>query len=137
MVICINNEINVKTFKRLFMFFVRKREFDWVNKKCSLEFLKNVFIFQGKQPYLCIVVEFQSSNLNILANKGNNKIIELRTNTIALNTIHRFFPSNFPSENSCNFLNIASQLTNEVPFERRKIYLSTDYNIMIMQQLHN
>lgn len=40
-------------------------------------------------------------------------------------------------ENSCNFLNIASKLTNEVPFERRKIYLSTDYNIMIMQQLHN
>jgi hypothetical protein len=32
---------------------------------------------------------------------------------------------------------IASKLTNEVPFERRKIYLSTDYNIMIMQQLHN
>jgi hypothetical protein len=48
-----------------------------------------------------------------------------------------FFPSNLPSENSCNFLNIASKLTNEVPFERRKIYRSTDYNIMIMQQLHN
>jgi hypothetical protein len=32
---------------------------------------------------------------------------------------------------------IASKLTNEVRFERRKIYLSTDYNIMIMQQLHN
>jgi hypothetical protein len=38
---------------------------------------------------------------------------------------------------SCNLLNIASKLTNEVPFERRKIYLSTDYNIMIMQPLHN
>ena len=37
---------------------------------------------------MSIVVEFQSSNINILANKGNNKIIELRTNTIALNTIH-------------------------------------------------
>jgi hypothetical protein len=86
LVIFIDNKINVKTFKRFFMSFVRKREFDWVNKKCSLEFFKNVFIFQGKQPYLSIVVEFQSSNLNILANKGNNKIIELRTNTIALNT---------------------------------------------------
>jgi hypothetical protein len=29
---------------------------------------------------------------------------------------------------------IASKLTNEVPFERRKIYLSTDYNIMIPQK---
>ena len=33
-------------------------------------------MFQGKQPYLSNVVEFQSSNLKILA----------RTNTIALNT---------------------------------------------------
>jgi hypothetical protein len=48
-----------------------------------------------------------------------------------------FLSSNLPSENSCNFLNIASKLTNEVPFERRKIYLSTDYNIMILPQLHN
>jgi hypothetical protein len=48
-----------------------------------------------------------------------------------------FVYSNLPSENSCNLLNIASKLTNEVPFERRKIYLSTDYNIMIMQPLHN
>ena len=48
-----------------------------------------------------------------------------------------FFSSNLPSENSCNFLNIASKLTNEVPFERGKIYRSTDYNIMTMQQLHN
>jgi hypothetical protein len=52
-------------------------------------------------------------------------------------TIQRLFSSNLPSENSCNFLNIALKLTNEVLFERRKIYLSTDYNIMIMQQLHN
>jgi hypothetical protein len=46
------------------------------NKKCSLEFLKNVCIFQSKQPYLSNVVDFQSSRLRILA----------RTNTLALNT---------------------------------------------------
>jgi hypothetical protein len=55
----------------------------------------------------------------------------------AKSTIQRFFSSNLPSENSYNFLNIASKLTNEVPFERRKIYLSPDYNMMIIQQLHN
>jgi len=48
----INNEININTFKRFFGSFVREREFDCVNKKCSLEFFKNVCIFQGKQPYL-------------------------------------------------------------------------------------
>jgi hypothetical protein len=46
---------------------IRKREFDCVNKKCSLEFLKNVCIFQSKQPYLSNVVDFQSSRLRILA----------------------------------------------------------------------
>ena len=56
----INNEININTFKRFFGSFVGKREFDCVNKKCSLEFFKNVCIFQGKQQYLSNVVEFQS-----------------------------------------------------------------------------
>jgi hypothetical protein len=56
--------------------FVRERDFDCVNKKCSLEFFKNVCLFQGKQPYLSNVVEFQSSRLKLLA----------RTNTLALNT---------------------------------------------------
>ena len=56
--------------------FVRKREFDCANKKCGLEFFKNVCIFQGKQPYVSNVVEFQSSRLKLLA----------RTNTLALNT---------------------------------------------------
>jgi hypothetical protein len=55
----INNEININTFKRFSGFCVREREFDCVNKKCSLEFLKNVCIFQGRQPYLSNVVEFQ------------------------------------------------------------------------------
>jgi hypothetical protein len=41
-----------------------------------LNFSKTACIFQGKQPYLSNVVEFQSSNLKILA----------RTNTIALKT---------------------------------------------------
>jgi hypothetical protein len=72
----INNEINMNTFKRFFGSFVREREFDYVNKKFSLEFFKNIFIFQGKQQYLSNVVEFQSSRLKLSA----------RTNTIALNT---------------------------------------------------
>ena len=73
----INNEINIITFERFFGSFVRKREFDCVNKKCSLEFF--IFcccIFQGKQPYLSNVVEFQSPRLKLLA----------RTNTLALYT---------------------------------------------------
>jgi len=48
----INNEININTFKS----FARKREFYCINKKCSLEFFKNVCIFQGKQPYLSIML---------------------------------------------------------------------------------
>jgi hypothetical protein len=76
----INNEININTFKRFFGSFVRKREFDCVNNKCSLEFLKNVCIFQGKQPYLSNVVDFKSSRLKLLAS----------TNTLALNiTLNR------------------------------------------------
>ena len=54
----INNEINLNTFKRFFRSCVRKREFDCVDNKCSLEFFKNACIFQGKQPYFCNVVEF-------------------------------------------------------------------------------
>ena len=51
--LCIS-PLNKCTFKRFFGSFVRKREFDWVNEKCSLEFFKNVCIFQGiqLQPYL-------------------------------------------------------------------------------------
>ena len=45
-------------------------------KKCSLEFFKNVCIFQGKQRYVTNVVEFQSSMITLLA----------RTNTLVLNT---------------------------------------------------
>ena len=45
-------------------------------KKCSLEFFKNVCIFQGKQQYVTNVVEFQSSMITLLA----------RTNTLVLNT---------------------------------------------------
>jgi hypothetical protein len=55
----INNEINKNTFKRFFGSSLRKREFDCINKKCSLEFFKNVCIFHGKQLYLSNVVEFQ------------------------------------------------------------------------------
>jgi hypothetical protein len=70
-----------------------------------------------------------------------NEFVPLYTKQYNINlfkvALYKDFPSNLPSENSCNFLNIASKLTNEVPFERRKIYLSIDYNIMIMQQLHN
>jgi hypothetical protein len=51
--------------------------------------------------------------------------------------LQEYVEARHPFKNSYNFLNIASKLTNEVPFERRKIYLSTDYNIMIIQQLHN
>jgi hypothetical protein len=51
--LCIS-PLNKCTFKRFFGSFVRKREFDWVNEKCSLEFFKNVCIFHGiqLQPYL-------------------------------------------------------------------------------------
>ena len=43
----ISNEINLNTFKTFFGSFVRKKEFDCVNKKkCSLEFFKNVCIFK-------------------------------------------------------------------------------------------
>ena len=40
----INNEININTFKRFFGSFVRKREFDCLNKKNSLEFF-NFFVY--------------------------------------------------------------------------------------------
>ena len=70
----INNEINLNTFKTLFGSFVRKRVLK-KKKRCCLEFFKNVCLFQGRQPYLSNVVEFQSSKLKLLA----------RTNTLALN----------------------------------------------------
>jgi len=54
----INNEINLNTFKRFFRSCIRKRKFDCVVKKCSLEFFKNACIFQGIQPYFSNVVEF-------------------------------------------------------------------------------
>jgi hypothetical protein len=41
----------------------QKREFDCVNKNCSLEFFKNVYTFQGKLPFLSNIVEFQSPRL--------------------------------------------------------------------------
>jgi hypothetical protein len=42
----INNEINMNTFKRFFGSFVREREFDYVNKKCSLEFFNFLGYFK-------------------------------------------------------------------------------------------
>ena len=42
----INNEISINTFKRFFGSFVRKREFDCLNTKSSLEFSKMFVYFQ-------------------------------------------------------------------------------------------
>ena len=86
LIIFINNEINLNNFKRFFGSFVRKIEFDCVNKKYSLEFFNNVCIFQGKQPYLSNVVEFQSSRLKLLA----------RTNTLNT-TLDRMMLRDSPS----------------------------------------
>jgi hypothetical protein len=74
-----------------------------------------------------IVVYLSSSkklNIEIYVN-GQNKCFFFQMVPhllILMQYIQRFFSSNLPSENSCNFLNIASKLTNEVPFERRNTY---------------
>ena len=65
--------MNINTFEGFVGSFVRKREFDCVNKKCNLELFKYLCIFQA---CLSNVVELQSSRLTLLAG----------TNTLALNT---------------------------------------------------